>query len=107
VTVPEEMSVVESERLIEHLDSFDIPVGTVVVNRVMVDLADVADLDADWFVAPDLEGCEFCQRRWQVQQDALHRAQDVFRGHDVKRIPLFADEVRGEAMLGVVAACLD
>jgi arsenite-transporting ATPase len=107
VTVPEEMSVVESERLVEHLDSFDIPVGTVVVNRVMVDLADVADLDADWFVAPDLEGCEFCQRRWQVQQDALHRAQDVFRGHDVKRIPLFADEVRGEAMLGVVAACLD
>jgi arsenite-transporting ATPase len=109
VMVPEEMSVVESEHLLERLDAFDIPAGTVVVNRVMQDLADVADVeavDADWFVAPDLEDCEFCQRRWEVQRAALSRAQDVFRGHEVKRVPLFADEVRGERMLRVVAACL-
>jgi arsenite-transporting ATPase len=36
----------------------------------------------------------------------LARAQNIFRGHDVKRVPLFADEVRGEEMLSVVAACL-
>jgi arsenite-transporting ATPase len=107
VMVPEEMSVAESERLISRLAEFDIPVGTVVVNRVMQPLAHVADVDPDWFVAPDLDGCEFCQRRWAVQRDALARAQDVFRGHEVKRVPLFADEVRGEAMLRVVAACLD
>ncbi|WP_276258302.1 ArsA family ATPase [Haloglomus litoreum] len=106
VMVPEEMSVVESEHLLERLRAFEIPVGTVVVNRVMQDLADVTDMEADWFVAPDLENCEFCQRRWQVQRSALSRAQDVFRGHDVKRVPLFADEVRGERMLRVVAACL-
>jgi arsenite-transporting ATPase len=109
VMVPEEMSVVESEHLLERLRAFEIPVGTVVVNRVMQDLADVTDaeaVDADWFVAPDLENCEFCQRRWEVQRGALSRAQDVFRGHDVKRVPLFADEVRGERMLRVVAACL-
>jgi arsenite-transporting ATPase len=108
VMVPEEMSVVESEHLLERLDAFDIPAGTVVVNRVMQDLADVADgADADWFVAPDLADCEFCQRRWEVQREALARAQEVFRGHDVRRVPLFADEVRGERMLRVVAACLD
>jgi arsenite-transporting ATPase len=73
---------------------------------VMQDLADVTDMEADWFVAPDLENCEFCQRRWEVQREALSRAQDVFRGHDVKRVPLFAEEVRGERMLRVVAACL-
>jgi arsenite-transporting ATPase len=109
VMVPEEMSVVESEHLLERLHAFEIPVGTVVVNRVMQDLADVTDVeavDADWFVAPDLEDCEFCQRRWEVQRAALSRAQDVFRGHEVKRVPLFADEVRGERMLRVVAACL-
>jgi arsenite-transporting ATPase len=107
VMVPEEMSVVESEHLLERLRAFEIPVGTVVVNRVMQDLADVADgADADWFVAPDLEDCEFCQRRWEVQREALSRAQDVFRGHEVKRVPLFAEEVRGERMLRVVAACL-
>jgi arsenite-transporting ATPase len=31
---------------------------------------------------------------------------DLFRGHDVKRVPLLADEVQGEAALKVVAACL-
>jgi arsenite-transporting ATPase len=107
VMVPEELSVMESERLLTRLDEFDVPVGTVVVNRVMQDLTDVADVEPDWFVSPDLDDCEFCQRRWAVQRRALDRSQDVFRGHDVRRVPLFAEEVRGEELLGVVAACLD
>jgi arsenite-transporting ATPase len=107
VTVPEEMSVVESERLIDRLEGFGIPVGTVVVNRVSEDLADVAGFDGEWFVAPDTEHCEFCRRRWEVQRQALERAQTLFRGRDVERVPLFAEPVHGEAMLGVVAACLD
>jgi arsenite-transporting ATPase len=108
VMVPEEMSVFESERLLGRLREFGVPVGTVVVNKVMEDLTDVTEAaDADAFVAPDLDTCEFCQRRWAVQQDALAAAQDVFRGHDVRRVPLLADEVRGERMLGLVAACLD
>ncbi|WP_227354856.1 ArsA family ATPase [Haladaptatus salinisoli] len=108
VMIPEEMSVFESKRLLSQLDEFDIPVGTVVVNRVMENLADVTEaVDSSKFVAPNLETCEFCQQRWQVQQRALREAQDVFRGHDIKRVPLFADEVRGEEMLCVVAACLD
>jgi arsenite-transporting ATPase len=113
VLVPEEMSVFESERLLRQLSEFDVPVGTVVVNKVMEDLADVAgdgtglDTDADAFVSPNLDTCEFCQRRWEVQQDALAEAQEVFRGHEVKRVPLLADEVRGERMLGLVASCLE
>ncbi|WP_435069978.1 ArsA family ATPase [Haloplanus sp. C73] len=106
VMVPEEMSVVESERLVAQLDEFSIPVSTVVVNRVMENLADVADVDPEWVVSPNLDECEFCQRRWDVQQRALRRATDLFRGHDVKRVPLLADEVRGERALRVVAACL-
>ncbi|MFB6124634.1 MAG: ArsA family ATPase [Halanaeroarchaeum sp.] len=108
VTVPETMAVDESLRLRERLREFEIPVGTVVVNRVMEPLSAVTDdVPADAFVSPNLETCEFCQRRWDVQQDALTRAQDLFRGHDVQRVPLFADEVAGERMLGVVAACLE
>jgi len=105
--VPEEMSVVESERLVGRLAEFDIPVATLVVNRVSEDLVDVAGLDEDWFVAPDTEHCEFCLRRWEVQRRALERAQPLFRGRAVKRVPLFAEPVHGEAMLGVVAACLE
>lgn len=106
VMVPEEMSVLESKRLRAQLDGHGIPVGTVVVNRVMEPLAEVTDAPEDAFVTPNLETCAFCQRRWSVQQDALAEAQDLFRGNDVKRVPLFADEVRGERMLRVVASCL-
>ena len=107
VMIPEEMSVVESERLIGRLDEFGIPVNTLVVNRVMERVSGVADVDPDWIVEPDPEHCEFCARRWDVQQNALRGATDMFRGRDVKRVPLLANEVRGEAALRVVAACLD
>ncbi len=107
VTVPEEMSVVESKRLLDDLEAFGIPASTVVVNKVMEDLADVTDaVDADAFVSPDLEDCEFCKRRWTVQQDALAAAQETFVGRDVRRVPLLAEEVRGERALDLVARCL-
>ena len=108
VMIPEEMSVVESERLVDQLGSFEIPVQTLVVNRVMENLAEITDqeVDPEWIVTPNLETCEFCQRRWQVQQNALSKSTDLFRGRAVKRVPLLADEVRGEAALRVVAACL-
>jgi len=108
VMIPEEMSVVESERLVDRLGEFGIPVGTLVVNRVMESVGDSTDtdVDPDWVVTPSLDDCEFCQRRWQVQQDAIQQATDLFRNRTVKRVPLLADEVRGEAALRVVAACL-
>jgi len=106
VMVPEELSVVESERLLGQLEEFGIPAGTVVVNRVMQDPADILGSDVD-IQGPNHEDCEFCARRWDVQQRALARAQELFRGHDVRRVPLFAEEVRGEKHLSVVAACLD
>ena len=107
VMIPEEMSVVESERLIARLDAFDIPVHTVVVNRVMERVSDVADVAPEWVVEPSPETCEFCARRWDVQQAALRQATDLFRGREVKRVPLLANEVCGEAALRVVAACLE
>jgi arsenite-transporting ATPase len=106
VMVPEELSVRESERLLDRLEGFGVPVGTVVVNRVMQDPSEVADV-GETFVAPNHTDCEFCERRWQVQRQALDRSQDIFRGHDVRRVPLFAEEVRGERLLRVVAACIE
>ena len=108
VMVPEEMSVIESKRLLARLSTFEIPVETIVVNRVMEDLADVTgEENPGWFVAPDIEGCAFCARRWKVQQGALTNAQELFQGRAVRRVPLFADEVRGELMLRLVANCLE
>jgi arsenite-transporting ATPase len=106
VMVPEELSVRESERLLDRLAEFGVPVGTVVVNRVMQDPSEVADV-GDSFIAPNHTDCDFCERRWQVQREALDRSQDLFMGHDVRRVPLFAEEVRGEKLLRVVAACVE
>jgi len=106
VMVPEELSVLESERLLERLANFGIPVGTIVVNRVMQDPGEMSGIDPDWFVAPNHTGCEFCSRRWDVQQRALQQSQELFRGQEVRRVPLFAEEVRGERLLRIVAACL-
>ncbi len=105
VIVPEELSVRESERLLDRLEEFGIPVGTVVVNRVMQDPAEVADVSGD-FVTPNHTDCDFCKRRWDVQREALQRSQELFRGHEVRRVPLLAEEVQGERLLRVVAACL-
>jgi arsenite-transporting ATPase len=107
VMVPEELSVMESERLLDRLAEFGIPAGTIVVNRVLQDPQEVANVDPDWFVAPQHEDCEFCSRRWDVQRGALAASQGLFRGHEVRRVPLFAEEVRGETLLRVVAACLE
>ena len=106
VMVPETLSVMESERLLAQLTDFEIPVSTVVVNRVIQDPGEVLGREVD-IPGPNTDHCEFCARRWAVQQDAIARAQDLFRGHGVRRVPLFADEVHGERLLSVVAACLD
>jgi len=106
VMVPETLSVMESDRLLAQLTDFEIPVSTVVVNRVMQDPGEVLGREVD-IPGPNTDHCEFCARRWAVQQDAIARAQDLFRGHGVRRVPLFADEVHGERLLSVVAACLD
>jgi len=104
VLVPEQLSVRESERLLERLSAFGIPVRTVVVNRVMQDPGEFG-LDGS-LVAPNHADCEFCARRWEVQRGALAASQDIFRAYDVRRVPLFAEEVRGERLLEAVAACL-
>lgn len=159
VMVPERTSVIESERMLDRLEEFEIPVETVIVNRVMEDLSNVLDaestvsvrgntteetdtatavdpmdsmgtadptviadaggatdtpnsdgeadpLDAEAIVAPRPDSCPFCQHRFRAQMDVLGSADGVFRGREVKRVPLFAEEVRGEWALRIVGACL-
>lgn len=106
VMVPESMSVRESERLIQRLEAAAIPVSTIVVNRVMEPVDRIIDDVPDDIEMPDLEGCRFCRRRWSVQRDALGDAHILFGGRTVKRVPLFAADVGGIAMLRIVARCL-
>lgn len=106
VMVPETLSIKETSRLRNRLADYEIPVGTVVVNRVMEPPEEVGETGDLEFVTPDLQGCDFCARRWSVQQAAIQDAQDLFMNVDVRRVPLFADEVAGRDMLRIVASCL-
>jgi len=80
VTIPESMAVLETQRLIERLSRFGVPVRTVVINKVMVDVN---------------EDCEFCQDRWAVQRENLDDAEEVFRDLETVRVPLMREEVQG------------
>jgi len=80
VLIPESMAVSETERLIDRLSRFDIPVRTVVVNKVIEDVN---------------EDCEFCLDRWAVQKRNLEDAKERFRDLEVVRLPLMREEVRG------------
>jgi len=108
VSVPEEMAIEEAKRLDARLAEFSIPVSSVIINRVMEPVEDIVpEVSAGEYVSPHLGDCPFCARRWDVQQSALDRAQSLFMEYDVKRVPLFAEEVRGEEMLRLVAACIE
>ena len=80
VLIPESMAVLETERLIDRLSRFDIPVKTVVINKVMEDVN---------------EDCEFCRDRWKVQKKNLEDAEKRFQDLEVVRLPLMREEVRG------------
>ena len=92
VTIPEHMAITETQRLIEQLSRFQIPVRTVVINKVMEDVN---------------EDCEFCQNRWEVQRGNLEEAEEMFRDLEMKTVPLMQEEVQGDAVLERVAERLE
>jgi len=79
VTIPEAMSVRETERYLELLRQQDVPVRDLIVNRVEQEHA----------------GCEYCHARVQTQQPWLKQIATGFRDLKLHYVPLMADEVRG------------
>lgn len=92
VTIPESMAIMETQRLIERLSRYEIPVRTVVVNKVMQNVN---------------KDCEFCQDRWAVQEKNLNEAKEMFRDLDVVTVPLMRDEVQGLEALERVGESLE
>jgi arsenite-transporting ATPase len=92
VTIPESMAVLETQRLIERLSRFGIPVRTVVINKVMEDVN---------------EDCEFCQDRWAVQSENIEDAEEMFRDLEIVKIPLMREEVQGVEALEKVGETVE
>ncbi len=83
VMIPEEMSILESERSLDVLKEYGIPVKNIIVNQLI----------------PENPGCSFCTEKRKTQQKRLDSIRSRFSAFKIMEIPMFKEEVRGEAML--------
>ncbi|MFC6757784.1 MULTISPECIES: ArsA family ATPase [Haloarcula] len=83
VTIPETMAVRESERLVAQLREFEVPVGTLVVNKVIEDPGD----------------CERCLGKQAVQEESLAALRESLPVLAVWTVPDESGEVTGLAAL--------
>ncbi|WP_254766101.1 ArsA family ATPase [Salinilacihabitans rarus] len=88
VTVPETMAIAETERLVDRLREVGVPVGTVVVNRVLE--------DAD-------EDCSRCRARARRHEERLAEIRRAFPDLAVVALPEVEGEVHGVESLAAVA----
>jgi arsenite/tail-anchored protein-transporting ATPase len=79
VTIPEAMSVRETERYLELLKEQGVPVRDLIVNRV----------------EQEHDACAYCHARVLGQKKWLKEIARAFRGLDQHHVPLMAQEVRG------------
>ena len=86
VTIPEAMSVRETERYLELLKEQGVPVRDLIVNRV----------------EQEHDDCEYCHARVLGQKKWLKEILRAFRGLEFHYVPLQAQEVRGFEALNKV-----
>ena len=83
VMIPEEMSIIESERAIKIIKDYNIRLGSIIVNRII----------------PENPGCTFCSAKRKQQIERLKDIKKRFKDMDILQVPLFKDEVKGFKML--------
>ncbi|WP_233737790.1 ArsA family ATPase [Halocatena pleomorpha] len=88
VLVPETMAVRETERLVDRLRTFDIPVKTLVVNKVLEN---------------SNESCDRCRTRRQTQQQTIRAVRERFPDLAIQQLPRIDGEVHGLRTLEPIA----
>ncbi len=88
VVIPEKMVVREAERAIGYLGLFNYPVDSVIINRVLPEMADAG---------------EFMQKRRELQAKYLKLIRDNFRPLPLWDVPYYSDEVVGMTALSKLA----
>ena len=82
VTIPEELSIAETERLLATLRDEGIPVRNIIVNRLQKE-----------------KGCAFCLNRKKGQESYLRDIDEKFATYNLVKMPVFSNEVRGKDRL--------
>lgn len=78
VTIPEDMAILETERLINNLNKYGIKVRQLAVNNVL-----------------ELRDCEFCRERSKAQEEYVKQIRRKFSNLKTTIIPLQPREVKG------------
>ena len=89
VTIPEPMSILETESLVEDLKEMEIPVKSIVCNRVIIS-----------------KKCPFCKSRAKGSQNYMRMFEEKFKDYNLLKMPLFPTEVRGQDALNEYAKIL-
>ncbi len=92
VLVPEAMAISESERLVDRLREFEVPVGRIVVNRVLDDID---------------ESCDRCRTRRDLHRERVAEVREAFSDLPVTTLPQLEGEAQGLDALADIAAALD
>jgi arsenite-transporting ATPase len=79
VLIPEAMAVFETQRLLLSLKQWKIPATTLVVNQLV----------------PPNPSCQFCSKRYEMQQNNLRDIGELYSDMDLIEVPLFDNEIRG------------
>ena len=90
VTIPEAMSVRETERYLELLTEQGVPVRDLIINRV----------------EQEHDACEYCRARVRSQRPWIKELETGFRDLNIHYVPLMPKEVRGLADLKKVGGLI-
>ncbi|MBI5123350.1 ArsA family ATPase [Candidatus Roizmanbacteria bacterium] len=89
VTIPEPMSILETEGLVHDLKEMDILVKSIICNRVVVP-----------------SKCPFCHSRAKEKEKYKAKIEEKFRDYNLVKMPLFPTEIRGQDSLNEYAQIL-
>lgn len=78
ITIPEDMAILETERLINNLNNYGINVRQLVINNVL-----------------ESQGCEFCRARSIEQEKYVKQIKKKFQNFVITITPLESKEVKG------------
>lgn len=90
VTIPTLMALYETERLINSLNDFNIPVINLIVNQLI----------------PPSKDCPFCAQRFTVQEKTMMTLKQYFGQYNFTEVPMVPQEIRGIEQLEMLAKVL-
>ncbi len=90
VVIPEEMSILESERAMKALSKYKIPIDSVIVNQL---------------IPKDVE-CDFCKARYELQSKRLELVKEKFGDKVIAHVELLKTEAKGIDTLRQIAKIL-